>query len=198
LSRVGGNRRLYTKLLRDFVEKQGSAVEQISDALSHGDRTGAERLAHALKGVAGNLGAARVHAAAGRLEQMLRDGASAADVDAVRRDADEALRAVVTRLRVYAAASDDAAAPPPASNAEAAAMADAPSMETAARLVSLLSDSDPTAEEFLSANRSAIRPLFAQDGWSHFERLVSGYDFAGAQEQLAQALKDFAAIRRGG
>ena len=57
LSRVAGNRKLYLKLLRQFVEQQGPAVEQITTALAQGDVALAERLAHTLKGVAGNIGA---------------------------------------------------------------------------------------------------------------------------------------------
>ena len=61
LSRVGGNRKLYLKLLRQFIEQQGPAVEQITEALARGDIALAERLAHTLKGVAGNIGATQVN-----------------------------------------------------------------------------------------------------------------------------------------
>src|SRR6185436_15574135 len=68
LLRVAGNRALYVKLLRQFVEQQGEAPARIADALGAGDRATAERLAHTVKGVAGNLGARAVHASAGVLE----------------------------------------------------------------------------------------------------------------------------------
>ena len=57
LARVGGNRKLYVKILRQFVEQQGPANDQVADALATGDHALAERLAHTLKGVAGNIGA---------------------------------------------------------------------------------------------------------------------------------------------
>ncbi|MCZ7640780.1 MAG: response regulator [Verrucomicrobia bacterium] len=56
LTRVAGNRKLYLKLLRQFVEQQGSAPAQIAAALTGGDVPLAERLAHTVKGVAGSLG----------------------------------------------------------------------------------------------------------------------------------------------
>ena len=65
LSRVAGNRKLYRKILRQFVEQQGPSLEQIAAALVKGDVALAERLAHTLKGVAGNIGAKTVQAAAG-------------------------------------------------------------------------------------------------------------------------------------
>src|SRR4030095_16730067 len=45
IARVGGNRKLYLKLLRQFVDQQGTAPGQICDALKQGDVALAERLA---------------------------------------------------------------------------------------------------------------------------------------------------------
>src|SRR5262249_29166149 len=64
LLRVAGNRKLYMKLLRQFVEQQARTPAEISTALAAGDRTLATRLAHTAKGVAGNLGARAVQTAA--------------------------------------------------------------------------------------------------------------------------------------
>ena len=66
LSRVGGNRKLYVKILRQFAEQQGPALDQVADALAKGDHALAERLAHTLKGVAGNIGADRRSVGRGR------------------------------------------------------------------------------------------------------------------------------------
>ncbi len=52
LPRVGGNRKLYLKLLRQFVEQQGQAPAQIAEALARNEVPVAERLAHTVKGVA--------------------------------------------------------------------------------------------------------------------------------------------------
>jgi two-component system, sensor histidine kinase and response regulator len=71
-TRVAGNRKLYLKLLRQFVEQQGPAPAQITKALAQGDTSLAERLAHTVKGVAGSLGAAQVQHAAGLLEKAFQ------------------------------------------------------------------------------------------------------------------------------
>jgi CheY-like chemotaxis protein len=60
LNRVAGNRRLYRDLLGQFAAKQGDAAAQISTAVESGDVKLAERIAHTVKGVAGNLGIAEV------------------------------------------------------------------------------------------------------------------------------------------
>src|SRR5208282_2458853 len=58
--RVAGNRRLYRDLLGQFVAKQANAAAQISAALEGEDLKLAERIAHTVKGVAGNLGITHV------------------------------------------------------------------------------------------------------------------------------------------
>jgi CheY-like chemotaxis protein/HPt (histidine-containing phosphotransfer) domain-containing protein len=76
LRRIGGNRRLYRELLEQFAEKQKSAGDRIAAAFESGDRNQAERLAHSLKGVAGNLGIDRIFQSAGNLEKAIRDSQS--------------------------------------------------------------------------------------------------------------------------
>jgi CheY-like chemotaxis protein len=76
LKRVAGNKRLYRDLLTQFATKQGDAGAQIAAALESGDRQFAERLAHTVKGVAGNIGIPQVQAAAEKLEKAIRQGDS--------------------------------------------------------------------------------------------------------------------------
>ena len=57
LKRVGGNKRLYRDLLVQFARDNGSVTNEIQDCLSRNDIRSAERLAHTIKSVAGNIGA---------------------------------------------------------------------------------------------------------------------------------------------
>ncbi|WP_189691197.1 response regulator, partial [Pseudorhodoferax aquiterrae] len=74
LRRVGGNRALYLRLLHQFAEGQADAVQRIEAALAAGRQEEAERAAHTVRGVAGNMGLAALHAAATTLEECLRHG----------------------------------------------------------------------------------------------------------------------------
>src|SRR5262249_28477516 len=74
LSRVAGNRNLYVKLLSQFSSQQSGAATQIAAALDASDRKLAERIAHTVKGVAGNLGISDVQSAAQKLEKAIREG----------------------------------------------------------------------------------------------------------------------------
>ncbi len=185
LSRVAGNQKLYLKLLRQFSEQQGSAVGQISAALSQGDAPLAERLAHTLKGVAGNVGAKNVHVAAGALEKLIRARAEAAQIDAATQQVDAALSPLLAQLR---AALNGSAAPPkpqvvspPVDPSQARA--------AASELALLLSEFDPGAVDFIETNHAALRSLFNDETWPQFETTVQNYAFADAQSQLEQALK---------
>ncbi len=72
LTRVAGNRRLYRDLLDQFAEKHADAATQISDALHRGDSALAERIAHTIKGVAGNIAIPKIQFAAEAVENALR------------------------------------------------------------------------------------------------------------------------------
>ena len=77
LSRVVGNRKLYRSLLTQFSEKQADAGAQISAALQSGDTVLAERIAHTVKGVAGNIGITNVQFGAEAIEKAIHQHDSA-------------------------------------------------------------------------------------------------------------------------
>jgi two-component system sensor histidine kinase/response regulator len=72
VARLGGQVDTYVRLLGLFAQQQGEAAESIRHHLVAGDLDGARRLAHSLKGVAGNLGVEAVAADAAALEASLR------------------------------------------------------------------------------------------------------------------------------
>ncbi|CAK0750750.1 two-component system, sensor histidine kinase and response regulator [uncultured Gammaproteobacteria bacterium] len=78
LARLGDNSRLLCKLLIQFAKDYGDAAEQISALLADGDTVSAERLAHSIKGVAGNLAAAALAQAAHTLGEAIRSQDQAA------------------------------------------------------------------------------------------------------------------------
>ena len=79
LRRVGGKVKLYLDVLKKFKDGQRNAPEQIIAALQSGDRLGAERIAHSLKGLAGTIGALELQEAALAVEQDLHQGLEPGD-----------------------------------------------------------------------------------------------------------------------
>jgi signal transduction histidine kinase/DNA-binding response OmpR family regulator/HPt (histidine-containing phosphotransfer) domain-containing protein len=189
LTRVGGNRKLYLNLLRQFAEQQTSVVEEIVSALGQRDFSLAERLAHTLKGVAGNLGATAVQSSAGTLEKLIRSRASAAELESAMQPVSAALDPLVAQihaLNTFAPKTEPL-------NSTAPAPEPAQSREAAAQLNQLLTECDPAAADFVVANRTTLRPLFATETWPQFEKLVQDYSFADAQQKLDQAQRSFPA-----
>jgi two-component system sensor histidine kinase/response regulator len=185
LARVAGNRKLYLKLLRQFVEQQGPAVGQITAALAQGDAALAERLAHTLKGVAGNIGAKAVQAAAGALEKLIRARAAAAEVDPAKQQVAAALDPLLAQLQVALSSPGLDTSPP---TAPGVPVSPAQSREATVQLIKLLSEFDPRAVDFVEGNQAALHSLFTSEAWPRFEKLIRGYAFADAQTQLEQAM----------
>ena len=74
LTRVGGNQELYRRLLLKVRDDYAEAEEEIKSLLDRGLAQEAERLAHSIKGVAGNVGAKSLQTAAARVEAVLKSG----------------------------------------------------------------------------------------------------------------------------
>ncbi|MBI2416535.1 MAG: response regulator, partial [Ignavibacteriales bacterium] len=72
LRRVGGNQKLYISLIDKFYSKNQNIVKEIKEAVGQKDQEKAVRLAHTIKGVAGNLGAIRLNKAAAIVEAELK------------------------------------------------------------------------------------------------------------------------------
>ena len=71
LHRIGDNKKLYLSLLMKFKEDYADAEGQIRHMLTAGRSEDARRLAHTIKGVAGNLGVLGLHDAAAGLEHWI-------------------------------------------------------------------------------------------------------------------------------
>jgi len=72
LRRVGGNEELYIKILHKFADEYPDTTDQIVKALQADDQELAMRTAHSIKGVAGNIGAEELQAAAAEVELAIK------------------------------------------------------------------------------------------------------------------------------
>jgi two-component system sensor histidine kinase/response regulator len=76
LSRLRGSKRLYRKLLLDFGANYGAVAGEIREALAAKDFEQAHSLVHNLKGLAGNLEATDLQAAAVAMETLVKGQAA--------------------------------------------------------------------------------------------------------------------------
>jgi two-component system sensor histidine kinase/response regulator len=80
LARMAGKKPLYLAMLRRYAAGQAQAGREIRDALAASDRATAERIAHTLKGVSGNVGATAVQDLAAVVEHAIHGGLPAEEI----------------------------------------------------------------------------------------------------------------------
>ena len=176
--RVAGNRRLYRDLLAQFAAKQGDAAAQISTAVESGDLKLAERIAHTVKGVAGNLGITEVQSVAQKLEKALRDGegtvssllAEFAGVMSTQ------VQAIEKALRDSASVRQETVRTSPFDGKAAAA--------AIGRLRSLLEASDGDAEESFRSLQNAVAGVVEKPYLDGLSASINDFDFDAALVKL--------------
>jgi len=112
LSRLQGNRKLYRKLLLDFKAKYASTAADIQQALNAGDLNQLHGLVHNIKGLAGNLSAYRLQAAATKLEALAANPPAGAPPEADQMqqrlaELQDALEEVLASCRLLDQAAED-------------------------------------------------------------------------------------------
>jgi two-component system, sensor histidine kinase and response regulator len=175
LRRIGGNVRLYRALLKQFAE-EGLVVE-LQSALTGEDYATAARLAHTVKGIAGNIGAKALSELAERLEQCIQSR----DAVAINKQA-----GLLSAERQRIAGSIRANA---ARTAEATPAAPAPSVDLAPlirRLRQMLETDDGQSLDYLLEIRDRLGGAIAAVDLDVLQGFVAQYEFAPALNCLAQ------------
>ncbi len=179
LARVNAKVDIYWQILAQFAQNNAAAGEELNAALTAGDREKLAALIHAIKGVAGNIGAAGLHAQAAALEADLRRGRAdpqllAAFIAALATQVDAIWQALPKE-------EPDANATMPIAVAELAA--------TARRLAAYLADQDGEAIDYLIEHTAMLRMLLNEQDYVVFERAVRNYEYRVALEILAPLIE---------
>jgi len=165
LRRLGGNRQLYRKLLDQFVERFAESPARISEQLSIDPRA-AEREAHALRGVAANLGVLQVQSLAGEVEQALHVGEPLPMIEAGLKQLAQAMQDFCKALQ--------ALPQPPTTEAVTA-----PAAELLPRLHRLLQDNDGAAMGLIEQHGPGLRKQLGHS-FAAVEQAINQYDYDAA------------------
>ena len=178
LKRVAGNVRLYRDLLNQFATKQHDADQRIKSAFDAGDNKFAERIAHTVKGVAGNIGIIKIHSCAERLERAIRE--KQPDVSGPLNDFSQALHEYTKRIRAAIMPTvTELATAKGAFNPERAAMA-------MSALRGLLESSDAGAAEAYDAAVRELAMKVAREPLAALGTAINEFDFERALATLNQ------------
>lgn len=179
LQRALGKPVLYDALLRRFIEGQGSTVDVVRAALAGDDLPLLERLAHTLRSVAANIGAAGVSTAAQELEEDVRQSAAAPQlgqrIDALA----QKLLPLLAGLRAWAEQTPALVEVVPQSALQG-------SGDELAHLRRLLEQDDSAAVEYLQHNAVTLSTVLGA-AFETVQGHVASYDFEQALEALAAA-----------
>jgi HPt (histidine-containing phosphotransfer) domain-containing protein len=180
LARVGGNRKLYAKLLCKFREGQETAVEQIQAALRSGDVETAVRLAHTVKGVSGNLGVEALYRAAADLEKAIKEGKES--VDHPMAEFGSRLKVVMEGIKGLA---ENLTTLQRFEKPDVEVKIDREAVKLLLQEVALLLESDLTeAMNRLEALRGHLANSSAHEEFRRLERQLEGFDTDGALKSI--------------
>ena len=181
LERTMGDAQLYRRLLRRFRDSQGAFGELFRRALVDADPEAATRLAHTLKGTAGNIGARDLQAAAGELEKACAEAASPGEIDAV-------CNKVLSELAVIMPGIDrlDMAQPPAADPGAAASslLSQEQVGQGLGRLCVLLEQGDSEAGEVLAGLMAGLGDSPLARRLQPIAAAIDQFDFDQALERL--------------
>jgi HPt (histidine-containing phosphotransfer) domain-containing protein len=182
IRRVMGNTALYMDLLKRYSEGQRDAIGKVSAALGSGDRPLAERLAHTLKGVSGNIGASEVQEIAAKLEAAIRDSAPEAEIAELSRRLSEVLAGVIGAIdRALAEAAEAAKGRPTPGKKDGVSHS---IEEIAAKLLHYAEESDGEALDYLDSVRDELSELCDREKFEKLEASIRSFDFSAAIEVL--------------
>ena len=180
---------LYLRVLRKFMVSEEHTAQAIAQALDNADLTGAERLAHTLKGLAASLGAQPLQAAAARLEDAIRHSMrSGADIALVAQQAlpvQQQLDALLRQLREVPGLVE---APLQRIDAPLTAAQQAEVQAVIVQLQQLLENDDPSAQALWETHAPALHATLEQ---AHaMELAINQYDLRTALQLLRPGLSD--------
>ena len=183
LNRLGGNRKLYVRLLLDLTRDQRDASERIARELAMGARDEAERRAHTLRGAAANLGADEVAAAARAVEEAIHKAEGVAACQAALRLLAARLEALSTAVLGRLAQPDGTQAPTPLG--PSGTVADLRSLT--ADLETLLEKKNLRAQDALARLKQVPLPAALQEALGEIEVRVAALEYGPAVDLLRHA-----------
>jgi len=177
LRRVLGKQALYLSMLRKFVAGQADTPNQLVQTLAAGQRADAERLAHSLRGVAGNIGAMEIHRLATDVETAIREHYSEEQTATLIQQLRLSLGELIGHLEAQL----------PAEKRPEMGVIDRKQLDAVcSRLGELLVDDDAEAADILQENVGLLSQAFPQD-YGKIESAINQFDFETAYSALLAA-----------
>ncbi len=183
VERVGRNIKFYRKLLLTFVENNAETIHEIRTAFSAREGETALRLAHTLKGVAGNIGAEALQRSAAELEAALQQSPDELPALLINQTEEEL-------SRVLAAIGSLSGGEEPATEAVSGHIPHDIGVQLR-DLLDKLEDSDTEAEDVLENILVQVHGTPVTPMLEGLEQRIGQYEFDEAAEQVLEVMSRF-------
>ena len=176
LSIIQNNKRAYIKILLKFTDMYRNFREIFNDTLKEDDPEPSTRMAHSLKGSAGNIGAAKLFNEAAKLESLCREKASSKEIDGQLQSVTEQLTPLIEGIdRFY-----NSIAAPEAD--ERINIDNSVIQNLQEQIKELLEENDTQALSLIDELAGYIGKKQYEPEFKRFTRAVENYDFNEALE----------------
>lgn len=180
LQTCNNNKKLYLKLLRKFVDGQSDFNLHFRDAWGELEWYEATRIAHTLKGNAGNIGAKALQKSAEQLEHSCDQKLEHEIIDTLLSDTNTALNRVLSELRpLFANEKDNAGSEQPLGSADLI-------HQHFDELEACINNFDTSAQQILNTLMEQHYQENIQTILDTLSQQIDSYDFESAHESLEQ------------
>lgn len=178
---IGGSRETYGNVLLKFYRNRKNAIQDIKNCLTKNDIPAAQAVVHALKGVAGNIGAENLYAAVSELEGVLLENKKDEWSGRIK-IADDCLAELLTSISAIAgkrSAGDNGPHPERENGADGKKI---PQLMN--ELMTALEGYNTGSINILRSLKAAARLMQIMPELEVIEQLLDKYDFDGARDVL--------------
>ncbi|MBF0289873.1 MAG: transporter substrate-binding domain-containing protein [SAR324 cluster bacterium] len=179
ITRVAGNEKLYKNLLKKFAKSQANCLIEISNALDKEDNSFALRLAHTLKGVAGNIGATELFEEAEKLEICIKEE-NFPETPSLVKSTQDALSQVLESIASFEKNETIS------TKNEVHKMTKSEVKGLFKEVKELLDDDDSSAGNLFEELRDQLSELEIEANLLSIEEAIGQYDFEQAAEELSK------------
>ena len=174
LRRVAGNRELYLRLLTQFMAEHAEDDGKLAAACQQSEYEAAARIAHSIKGVAGNLGLVAVYDSAAELEAVLC-GSNKQAAQALCSSFGTILQAAVQQISIFCS---------PVAGEPVAEAVQVPVDQYVEKLKLLLQEFDSEAIDCFEQAQTALRQVYSVEQIVQLEKRIREFRFSEALECL--------------
>lgn len=178
---VRGKTESYWRLLRIFAQGHAQDAQLIQQALESQDYDQAQRLAHSLKGVAGNIGATTIQRVAQEIESACREQLAQTVLEPLWQELEQALSQLIVSLEQMLAANTDSGKADMAKRAPAESIC--PVLQG---LKSLLADDDMSSNRYFDEHAHELESGLSPAQFNALEKAMKSYEYEQAMACLME------------